>query len=72
MKSGQRFDADVERFSEFGNGTVATVDAPHAMLLVAQAAAAVTPQARQVVDVAAVRETTPCGCWNCCPGWTVR
>ncbi len=47
----QRFDADVERFSNLETGQSATVDAPLAMALVAQAAAAVTPGARQVVDV---------------------
>jgi tRNA (cmo5U34)-methyltransferase len=47
----QRFDADVERFSNLETGQSATVDAPLAMKLVAQAAAAMTPQARDVVDV---------------------
>ena len=47
----QRFDADVERFSNLETGQSATVDAPLAMKLVAQAAAAVTPKARDVVDV---------------------
>lgn len=46
-----RFDADVERFSNLDTGQAATVDAPLAMELVAQAAAAVTPQARDVLDV---------------------
>jgi tRNA (cmo5U34)-methyltransferase len=47
----QRFDADVERFSNLETGQSATVDAPLAMKLVAQAAAAVTPSARDVADV---------------------
>ncbi len=47
----QRFDADVERFSNLQTGQSATVDAPLAMELVAQAAAAVTPHAKHVVDV---------------------
>ena len=47
----QRFDADVERFSNLDNGQSATVDAPLAMALVAEAAAATTPQARHVLDV---------------------
>jgi tRNA (cmo5U34)-methyltransferase len=47
----QRFDADVERFSNLETGQSATVDAPLAMGLVAQAAAATTPQARHVLDV---------------------
>ncbi len=47
----QRFDADVERFSNLDTGQSATVDAPLAMALVAQAAAVATPQARHVLDV---------------------
>ena len=47
----QRFDADVERFSNLDTGQSATVDAPLAMALVAQAAAGTTPHARHVLDV---------------------
>src|SRR4051812_35099109 len=47
----QRFDADVERFSNLATGQSATVDAPLAMSLVAEATAAVTPHARHVLDV---------------------
>ncbi len=47
----QRFDADVERFSNLETGQSATIDAPLAMALVAQAAAATTPGARLVLDV---------------------
>src|SRR3954463_8790380 len=47
----RRFDADVDRFSNLETGQSATVDAPLAMALVAQAAAATTPHARQVLDV---------------------
>jgi len=47
----QRFDADVERFSNLETGQSATVDAPLAMHLVAAAAAATTPHARHVLDV---------------------
>ena len=47
----QRFDADVERFSNLETGQSATVDAPLAMLLVARAAAAATPRARHVLDI---------------------
>lgn len=46
-----RFDDDVERFSNLETGQSATVDAPVAMELVAQAAAASTPNARRVLDV---------------------
>jgi tRNA (cmo5U34)-methyltransferase len=47
----QRFDADVERFSNLETGQSATVDAPLAMALIAQAAAVTTPHARHVLDV---------------------
>jgi tRNA (cmo5U34)-methyltransferase len=47
----QRFDSEVDRFSNLETGQVATVDAPLAMSLVAQAAEATTPQARHVLDV---------------------
>src|SRR6266581_2574128 len=47
----QRFDADVERFSNLETGQSATVDAPLAMALVAAAAVATTPHARHVLDV---------------------
>lgn len=47
----QRFDNDVERFSNLTTGQQATVDAALAMELVTQAAARVTPHARHVVDV---------------------
>src|SRR5438309_9473166 len=47
----RRFDADVERFSNLETGQSATVDAPLAMALVAQAAAATTRHARHVLDV---------------------
>jgi tRNA (cmo5U34)-methyltransferase len=47
----RRFDADVERFSNLDTGQSATVDAPVAMALVAQTAAATTPHARHVLDV---------------------
>src|SRR5271163_1818059 len=47
----QRFDADVERFSNLQTGQSATIDAPWAMALVAEAAAAATPLARHVLDI---------------------
>lgn len=47
----QRFDSDVERFSNLQTGQEATVDAALAMDLVARTAAAVSPNARHVVDV---------------------
>ena len=47
----ERFDNDVERFSNLETGQSATVDAPLAMSLVAETAAVVTPHARHVIDV---------------------
>lgn len=47
----QRFDADVERFSNLETGQSATVDAPLALAMVAETAAAVTPPAKDLVDV---------------------
>lgn len=47
----QRFDNDVERFSNLETGQSATVDAPLVLELIAEAAAAVTPAARAVLDV---------------------
>jgi tRNA (cmo5U34)-methyltransferase len=47
----ERFDADVERFSNLETGQTATVDAPLAMALVTKAAARCTPGARRVLDV---------------------
>jgi tRNA (cmo5U34)-methyltransferase len=46
-----RFDNDVERFSNLETGQAATIDAPLAMELIVQAAAASTPQAKRVLDV---------------------
>ena len=47
----QRFDNDVERFSNLETGQSATVDSPLAMELIAQATAAVSPHATHVLDV---------------------
>ena len=47
----QRFDADVDRFSNLETGQSGTVDAPLAMSLVAQAAALSTPHASSILDV---------------------
>lgn len=47
----ERFDQDVERFSNLETGQSATVDARLALELVAQSAAAVTPKAKTVLDV---------------------
>ena len=47
----QRFDAEVERFSNLETGQSATVDSPLAMSLIAEVAAATTPKATSVLDV---------------------
>lgn len=47
----RRFDADVERFSNLETGQSATVDAPLVLELITRAAAAVSPGARQILDV---------------------
>lgn len=47
----RRFDADVERFSNLKTGQSATIDAPLVLELVTQAAAAVNPQAKSVLDI---------------------
>ena len=53
-----RIDADVERFANLETGQSATADAPPAMDLIVQAAAAVTPAAMHVLDIG-------CGAVNC-------
>jgi len=55
----QRFDNDVERFSNLDTGQAATVDAPLVMSLVTEAAAATTPGATDVLDIG-------CGAGNYC------
>lgn len=47
----QRFDADVERFSNLETGQSATMDAPLAMELITRAALASTLQIRRVLDI---------------------
>jgi tRNA (cmo5U34)-methyltransferase len=47
----QRFDNDVERFSNLAIGQSATIDAPLVMELIANAATASTPNIRRVLDV---------------------
>lgn len=46
-----RFDNDVERFSNLETGQSSTVDAPLMLELIAEAAAAVTPAARSLLDI---------------------
>jgi len=47
----KRFDNDVERFSNLETGQAATIDAPLAMELIAQAAVKTTPDIRRVLDI---------------------
>ena len=47
----ERFDKDVERFSNLETGQTATVDAPLAMELITQAAYRSTPNAKKVLDI---------------------
>jgi tRNA (cmo5U34)-methyltransferase len=46
-----RFDHDVERFSNLATGQSATIDAPLVLDLITKAAAAVNPQALHVLDI---------------------
>lgn len=46
-----RFDKDVARFSNLETGQQATIDAPLAMELITQAAAAVSPRAKRLLDI---------------------
>ncbi len=47
----ERFDRDVERFSQLETGQSATVDAPLVLDLITQAASNVTPHALSVLDI---------------------
>lgn len=47
----ERFDHDVERFSNLDTGQQATIDAPLAMELITNAAISATPYARYVLDI---------------------
>ncbi len=47
----ERFDKDVERFSNLETGQSATIDAPLALELIATTAARVTPQATAILDI---------------------
>ena len=47
----QRFDNDVERFSNLETGQSATMDAPLCLELIATSAAATTPGAKSVLDI---------------------
>ncbi|QSH42261.1 class I SAM-dependent methyltransferase [Lentisphaerota bacterium ZTH] len=47
----KRFDSDVERFSSLKTGQQSTIDAPIAMELITEAAAAIAPHASNVLDI---------------------
>lgn len=47
----ERFDHDVERFSNLETGQSATVDAPIVLELIARAATAATPHAKHLLDI---------------------
>jgi tRNA (cmo5U34)-methyltransferase len=47
----QRFDNEVDRFSNLQTGQSATVDAPLALDLIAEAAAATNPHAKRLLDI---------------------
>jgi 16S rRNA A1518/A1519 N6-dimethyltransferase RsmA/KsgA/DIM1 with predicted DNA glycosylase/AP lyase activity len=47
----ERFDGDVERFSNLETGQAAIIDAPLSLALIAEAAARVTPHATSLLDV---------------------
>ena len=47
----QRFDKDVERFSNLETGQSATIDAPLSLELIAKAAQGVNPQASRLLDI---------------------
>ena len=49
----ERFDADVERFSNLETGQSSTIDAPLSLELIVRAAAATTPYATHLLDVGA-------------------
>ena len=55
----QRFDGDVERFSNLETGQVATIDSPLGMELITAASLAVTPDAKSALDIG-------CGAGNYC------
>lgn len=47
----ERFDGDVERFSNLETGQSATIDAPLSLALIAESAVRVTPKASSLLDV---------------------
>ena len=68
----QRFDADVERFSNLETGQSATVDAPLVLDLIAHAAAALAPNARQLLDIGCGAGNYTLSCLNTCQAPTAH
>ena len=67
----ERFDREVERFSNLETGQSATVDAPLALELIAEAAALTTPGARRLLDVGAGAGNYTLKCLERLPGLDV-
>jgi len=66
-----RFDKDVERFSNLETGQTATIDAPLAMELIAQAAARSTPHAAALLDIGCGAGNLSLKLRECLPGLDV-
>ena len=47
----ERFENDVERFSDLETGQLSTIDAPLALELITHAAAAANPHATHILDI---------------------
>jgi tRNA (cmo5U34)-methyltransferase len=54
----QRFDSDVERFSDLNTGQVSTIDAKYSLELITEAAKRLVPHAKNLLDIG-------CGAGNC-------
>jgi tRNA (cmo5U34)-methyltransferase len=67
----ERFDREVERFSNLETGQSATVDAPLALELIAEAAALTTPGARRLLDVGSGAGNYTLKCLERLPGLDV-
>ncbi len=47
----ERFDKDVERFSDLETGQISTIDAKISLELITEAAKRITPQAENLLDI---------------------
>ena len=68
----ERFDHDVERFSNLQSGQVSTVDAALSLELITEAAARLTPLATDLLDVGCGRETIRSKCFRNGRGFIAR